>query len=387
MSIEEIIEQILTARPDFSREEILQKIMAKKSAAGGFLTEETAARLVASELGIEITQELLHFKEIPISDLVSSLNNVTVTGRVLIAHQTQTYNRKDETEGQLARLLIADKTGTLRILLWNDKAELVRNRKLQQGQIVRVLHGYVREARDGDLELHLGQRGELQINPSDVKESNYPETSSFMTKIGKITGKQKKANVIGTVQSISQVTAFQRRDGAEGKVLRMMLEDATGQITAVFWNDQVDAVNDVQIGDRLEIMDAKVKERIDRRLELHVENRVHVVRLSPLPEEVVKIESLEKESGPITLEGVVRIKPLKKEVTTARGEKINVTAFELDDASGKIWVSAWREHAEVAEHLTVGTRIKIKNAYVRKGFGDNLEITTRASSKIEVLTQ
>jgi replication factor A1 len=387
MSIEEIIEQILTARPDFSREEILQKIMAKKSAAGGFLTEETAARLVASELGIEITQELLHFKEIPISDLVSSLNNVTVTGRVLIAHQTQTYNRKDETEGQLSRLLIADKTGTLRILLWNDKAELVRNRKLQQGQIVRVLHGYVREARDGDLELHLGQRGELQINPSDVKESNYPETSSFMAKIGKITGKQKKANVIGTVQNISQVTVFQRRDGAEGKVLRMMLEDATGQITAVFWNGQVDAVNHVQIGDRLEIMDAKVKERIDGRLELHVENRVHVVRLSPLPEEVVKIESLEKESGPITLEGVVRIKPLKKEVTTARGEKINVTAFELDDASGKIWVSAWREHAEVAEHLTVGTRIKIKNAYVRKGFGDNLEITTRASSKIEVLTQ
>ena len=351
------------------------------------MTEETAARLVASELGIEITQELLHLKEIPISDLVSSLNNVTVTGRVLIAHQTQTYNRKDETEGQLARLLIADKTGTLRILLWNDKAELVRNEKLQQGQIVRVLHGYVREARDGDLELHLGQRGELQINPSDVKESNYPETSSFMAKIGEVTGKQKKANVIGTVQSISQVTVFQRRDGTEGKVLRMMLEDATGQITAVFWNDQVDAVNHVQIGDRLEIMDAKVKEQIDGRLELHVENRVHVVRLSPLPEEVVKIESLEKESGPITLEGVVRIKPLKKEVTTARGEKINVTTFELDDASGKIWVSAWREHAEVAEHLTVGTRIKIKNAYVRKGFRDNLEITTRASSKIEVLTQ
>jgi replication factor A1 len=387
MNAKEIIDQILSTRPDISREEILRKIAEKKTAAGGFLSEETAARLVASELGVEIVQESFYTKEIPIGDLVSGLNNVTVTGRVLVVFPTQTYSRKDETEGRFSQLLIADKTGTLRIMLWNDKAELARNGQLKQGQILHILHGYVREARNGDSELHVGHRGEIQINPSDIKESNYPEPANFFAKIGKISAKQKKANVIGTVQSISQTTVFQRRDGTEGKVVRVTLEDATGQMTVVFWNAKVDAVSDVHIGDRLEVIDARVKERIDGRLELHVENRAHVVKLPLLAEEIVKIKSLDKEGGPISIEGIVKTKPVKREVTTSRGEKISVTSFELTDVSGSIWVSAWRKHADIAAQLVVGTKVKIKDVYVRKGFVDNLEIATKTSSKIEPLSQ
>jgi len=386
MSADEIIKQILSARPDFSREEIMQKIREKNTAVGGFLTEETAARLVASELGVEIAQKRFVFKEIPIGELVSGLNDVTVTGRVLIAYHAQTYNRKDETEGQLARVLIVDKTGALRILLWNDKAELAKNGKIKQGQILRVLHGYVREARDGDLELHVGHRGEIQINPSDVKEKDYPETSTFATKIGKIVAKQKKANVTGVVRTISPVTVFQRRNGTEGKVQRVTLDDATGQITVVFWNEEIDMLNDVQVGERLEIINAKVKERIDGRLELHVENRTYVEKLPPIEEKITKIADL-IEGGPVTIEGVVKTKPMKREVSTSVGEKVAVASFELEDASGAIFVSAWRKHAETAERLSVGKRVRIKDAFVRKGFGENLEVTTRASSKIETSSQ
>ena len=381
-----MIERILSARTDVSREEILQRIKRKKSAAGGLLTNETAARLVALELGVEAAQELFHPKEIPIGDLVFGLSDVTVTGRILIAYPMQTYARKNGVEGQFGHLLIADKTGTLRILLWNDKAEFVRNGKLKQGQIVRVLHGYIREARDGQLELHLGQRGELQIDPQDVREDYCPETESFMEKIGKITKKRRKANVIGTVQNVSQVTVFQRADGTEGKVCRVTLRDLTGQIVAVFWNEKVDILDGVQVGDRLQVIDAKVKEKIDGQLELHAENRAYVERLLPIAEKVVKIGSLEKEGGLIVVEGVVRTEPVKREVTTSKNEKVAVASFELEDDSGKIWVSAWRKHAETAKQLAVGARIRIKDAYVRKGFGDSLEISTGAFSKIEILT-
>jgi replication factor A1 len=387
MSAEEIIEKILCARTDVSREEILQKMEEKKSTAGGLLTEETAARLVALELGVEVAQELFHPKEIPVGDLVLGLNNVTVTGRVLMAYPMQTYARKNGTEGQYAYLLIADRSGMLRIVLWNDKAELVRDGKLKQGQVVRVLHGYVREARDGQPELHLGQRSELQITPKDVKEDDYPKAESFVEKIGGITKRKKKANVAGAVRSVSPVTVFKRRDGSEGRVLRAVLTDATGQIPAVFWNDKVNTLDGVLVGDRLQVIDAKVKERIDGRLELHVENRAFVERLPPVVEEVVKIGTLEKEDVPVTVVGIVRTKTMKREVTTSKGEKVTVASFELEDESGKIWVSAWRRHAEVAERLSVGAKVRMKDVYVRKGFGDSLEISTRSSSKIEVLTE
>jgi ssDNA-binding replication factor A large subunit len=206
-----------------------------------------------------------------------------------------------------------------------------------------------------------------------------------MEKIGRITKKKKKVSVTGIVLGVSTVTGFRRADESEGKVCRVTLRDFTGQIAVVFWNEKVAILEGVQIGDRLRVIDARVKERIDGQLELHVENRAFVERLPPIVDEAVKISSLQEEGEPVSVEGVIRTMPVEREVTTSRGEKVKIASFELEDSSGKIWVSAWRKHAETVGQLAVGTRIRIKDACVRKGFGDALEISTRASSIVEVL--
>jgi replication factor A1 len=384
LSVEEIIERILSAGASTSREEVWRKIKEKKKAAGGFLTEETAARLVASELGVEVEQEQAHSAELPIGELVLGLNDVSIVGRVVVVFPLQSYARKNGSESQFGRLIVADKTGTLLVLLWNDKADLIRNGKVNRGQILRILHGYVREARDGQLELHLGNRSEFQINPSDVKEENYPAPESFVEKIGKVTKKKKKTSVLGVIESVSALRVFSRSDGSEGKVLRLSLRDSSGRIVVVLWNGKADSWKDVRISERLLLIDARVKEKIDGELELHVEDRAYVERLPPQVEEISKISSLVSEGGPVWVEGIVKTKPAKREVSTANGEKVLVTSFELEDESGRIWVSAWRKHADVVEQLTVGARVRLKNVYVRKGFGDAFELATRGSSQVEV---
>jgi ssDNA-binding replication factor A large subunit len=55
----------------------------------------------------------------------------------------------------------------------------------------------------------------------------------------------------------------------------------------------------------------------------------------------------------------------------------------LKDETGKIWISSWRKNAETAGNLKVGDKITIKNAYVKKGFEDQLEISTRSTTSIE----
>jgi len=254
----------------------------KKKGAGEFFTDETAARLVASELGVEIAWEPLQL-EILIQDLVSGLNDVTVTGRVIMGHPPKTYTRPDRTEGRFARLLIADKSGTLRVVLWDDKTDFVEAGKVEQGQIIRVSHGYVREGLDGKLELHVGSRGGLQISPPSVVESRYPPIAQFIKKI--------------------------------------------------------------------------------------------------------KVAAIKEEGGPVIVEGTVTTTPVIREIVTSRNEKIKVASFELRDDTGEILVSAWRKLAEVVKDLSVGTRIKMKNAYVRKGFADQLELTSRAFTSVEVLTE
>jgi replication factor A1 len=162
MSLEKIVEQILSSRSDLKRKEILEMIEKKKKGAGDFLSEETAARIVASELGLKSGKKPLRL-EIQIKDLISGLNDVTITGKVVALYPAKIFTRRDWTEGKLASVLVSDKSGTLRVVLWDDKVDLVESGKIQQKQTIRISHGYVREGWRGNLELHVGNRGSIEI--------------------------------------------------------------------------------------------------------------------------------------------------------------------------------------------------------------------------------
>ena len=168
MSLEEIVERILSSRSDLKREEVLEMIEKKKRGAGDFLTDETAARIVASELGVESGKKPLRL-EIQIQDLVSGLNDVTVAGEVVALYPPKIFTRRDWTEGKLASLLVSDKSGTLRVVLWDDKVDLVESGKIQREQNIRISHGYVREGWGENLELHVGKRGSIEVLATSEK--------------------------------------------------------------------------------------------------------------------------------------------------------------------------------------------------------------------------
>jgi replication factor A1 len=162
MSSEKIINQILSSRSDLNRKEILEIIEKKKKGAHNFLTDETAARIAASELGVKIIKKPLRLK-IQIKDLISGLNDVTVTGQIISIYPSKTFTRRDLTEGKLASLVISDESGTLRVVLWDDKVQLIEGEKIHRKQTVRISHGYVRKGLDGKPELHLGQKGKIKV--------------------------------------------------------------------------------------------------------------------------------------------------------------------------------------------------------------------------------
>lgn len=266
MGLKETVNQILLSRSDIQREEILQMIESKKREAGDFLTNETAARLVASELGVEIAKKPFRLK-IEIKDLVSGLNDVSLAGQVVSVYPPKTFKRRDWTEGKLASILVSDESGTLRVVLWDNKVDLVEKGKIQQEQTIRISHGYVREGLDGKPELHLGDKGNIKI-----------------------------------------------------------LSEATKTLA--------------------EITEA---------------------------------------GGPLTVEGTVASAPDVREVTTSRNERVAVASFRLSDSTGEVKVTAWRKLAETVKDLKVGTRIRMRNIYAKKGYESQLELSSRYSTIIEVL--
>jgi ssDNA-binding replication factor A large subunit len=131
-----------------------------------------------------------------------------------------------------------------------------------------------------------------------------------------------------------------------------------------------------------------LKLNIDRRGSLRLNPKLaETEKLPPYIETTMKISEIREEGGPVTVKGLITATPNIREVVTARDEKVTVASFELADETGKIRVSAWRKLAEVAKDLVAGTQIEIKNAYAKKRFTDQLELTTRSFTTVEVLSK
>jgi hypothetical protein len=384
MTVEEIIERIQLRLPELSRDQILGKLEDKRRKTGGLISDEILLRMIASEFDVEIKNNETLTLTLSLRDLVPGLNDVSVIGRTIAVFSPKTF--EGNRSGKFASLFIADKTGFLRVVLWDSKADLIESDQLKTGQIIRFSHGYTREDRGGKVELQMGDKGEVEITPSGVDANDYPTIAKFTTKIRDVTEshKNKRVNIIGAVKELFPTSSFERHDSTSGKVMRLKLADETGEISAVVWNEKVDEIeHKLREGVELQIVNAKVKKSLNGGLEIHVDAGTFVEMLPP-KERFFKIADLREGSTKINVEGVVTTKPLRRDVKTSKEEIVKLTSFELKDETGSIWVSVWRDQTDSVKSLKLGDRIIIKNAYVKKGFGNQLELSTRNTTSISI---
>jgi ssDNA-binding replication factor A large subunit len=274
MTAEEIIQQILSKRPEVSRDQILEMLNSEKSKTGGLIAEDTLLRLIAARYGVEILQKRV-YRRLSINHLVPGLNDVTITGRALAVYPPKTF--EGERSGKFANLLIADKDAILRVVLWNDKVDLIELGELKAGQIVRFSHGYTREGLKGKAELHLGSKSQIEVEPQNVKADEYPFIRRFATKISEIASARKTIHLVGTVKTVFPASTFTRQDQSTGTVMRFTLADETGEIPVVVWNEKAEELEKtVKVNAALRLVNARVKEASNGGFEVHVNSYTYV---------------------------------------------------------------------------------------------------------------
>ena len=386
MTNEDIVGQILAACPGIAREQVLGRLDREKRRTGGFISEETLLRVIAAEFGCEIPNGEATMLTLSLGDLIPSLNNVSAVGRVVAVFAPKTFS--GNRSGKFASLLITDKSGILRVVLWNDKTDLIESGKVKVGEMVRFSQAYTKEDRAGKVELHIGEKAEVEINPHDVQAKDYPTISKFATKIGELNAdkKNRRVNIAGTVKKLFSASTFVREDSSSGKVMRFILADETGEIPVVVWNEKADELEKtLRNGVHLQIVNAKVKKALGEGLEVHVDSVTYVETVESA-NEVQRIADLKEGLNRVNVEGEIVAKPILRNVRTSREGLLKVASFELKDETGTVWVSAWRKHAETVSNLRQGNRVIIKHAYVKKGFGDQLELSTSDATTITAIS-
>jgi len=61
----------------------------------------------------------------------------------------------------MVRISVEDETGRINMVLWDEHTNLVS--RMFNGARIKVIAAYTREGLDGQVEIHLGNRGSIQI--------------------------------------------------------------------------------------------------------------------------------------------------------------------------------------------------------------------------------
>ncbi|WP_123623867.1 single-stranded DNA binding protein [Halorubrum sp. CSM-61] len=212
----------------------------------GYSGLEVSADKVEPDEDAEVDVQVLDTYRV--EDLSLGASDVDLVGQVLDTDSIRTFDRDDGSEGRVANLTVGDETGRVRVTLWDGKADLAE--EFEAGEVVEVGDGYVRE-RDGDLELHVGDRGTVERVDEDVEY--VPETTDIADlEIGET------VDVGGGVIETDPKRTFDRDDGSEGQVRNVRIKDGTGEIRVALWGDKAD--REIELADRVVFTDVEIQD-------------------------------------------------------------------------------------------------------------------------------
>ncbi len=390
MEFDELI-LLLVEKSGLSKSDLQTRINKKKEDLNQLVTEEGAAYIVARELGIEVPTETFVRPTIEIKDLLSlkpGIGSVTITGRIMRIYALRTF-KKEERSGSVQRLSIADKTGEIELVLWNQTTQLISEGLIERGDVIRVVKGYLKEGYRKQVELHLSRSGKIETVNEVDSDSKYPELEVVHLATEPLDTDGENKDYIGIITLVGTLKTFQR-ENSEGKVTNHNLWGAETPIRAVFWNERADEALKFERGDEILIEGGQLREGRQGTPEIHISGQSRVTKtgkhqniddnIPSIPLATQKNDLIEKTSvkdlkdGERGLSFRIRLLTLGKTRDFNKKDKstgsVSRSIALLPDGN-PVTLVFWDNKTAEIKNVTLGTQIIIENASTRAGYGSN----------------
>lgn len=105
--------------------------------------------------------------QLTIKNLVSGMRSVDLVGKVVRIFEPRDWE-KGEKKGSVCNLFLADETGVVRLSLWNEDVDMIRNNEIKEDDVVKIRGGYVKTGYKGDPELSVG-KGRIEVVKEEIK--------------------------------------------------------------------------------------------------------------------------------------------------------------------------------------------------------------------------
>ena len=250
-----LLERVLARFPDLSRDE-LEAMVEAKLRESRLLNKVGALLLVAEELGAfgdsgEAGEEPEVQSYVKLGRLIPGLRDVSVRGAIYAI--SKPAEAKDH---KLMKLKIGDETGSINVILWDERVEEAVKLGLKLGDKIAILHGYTRERIDtGMPELHVGRNGVLAR-----LEEEGADPRSFYLDLGEALERGRGVyDVRAMVLDPGEERRISTRYG-EAEVREIRIIGETGGARLTVWRDRVGEFRDLKPGETIYVTDVRLEE-------------------------------------------------------------------------------------------------------------------------------
>jgi replication factor A1 len=233
---EELLKKIQEQKPELTKQDIDDKIKQKKEKIGvGYLTDQGALFLIASDLGISLKQTLK--VEMGLKDIYVGAKDVSIESRVLNISPTKQFSRKDGSPFLLRTMTVYDNDSTASVKLWDEKANLPGIEELKPGDLIKIIKAYVKSDLDGSPTINVGSGSNIE---SANKESKIVPIDDLAVDVSDVKENQSNLVVLGKMDGSITTLEFTNRRGEPGKGLRMRLKgnDGTAKGVVIWGKDE-----------------------------------------------------------------------------------------------------------------------------------------------------
>jgi len=255
--LEEVKAKILE-KSGMSEQELQSKIKQKMDILSGLISPEGAAHIIANELGIKLIEQTNG--KLKIKNVLSGMRSVEIVGKVSAISPIREFSVGSR-QGKVASFTLADESGAIRIVLWNDQTNQLGN--IAEGSVLQVSGAYVRE-NQGKKEVQCNERATLTVNPAGIQLGEVTaELPKRMRKnIKELQENDNDVEILGTIVQVYDPKFYPvcpqcyRKPKQEGEswicdthqqvtpthscVLNLFLDDGTENIRTVFFRNQLE---------------------------------------------------------------------------------------------------------------------------------------------------
>ena len=321
-----LLNKLLEQKPELSRSDIQEMINKKKEKIGaGYLTDQGALFLIASDLGVSLSEQLK--VEMGLKDLYVGAKEITLETRVMNVYPAKQFSRKDGSQFLLRTMTVYDSDSRAKVKLWDEKANLPGIENLKPGDLIKIIKAYVKSDMTGTPIINVGSGSSLETSET---RSNIPTLDSITEDVSTIKENQQNLVVTGTLDGNVRLSEFTNFKGKPGKALHLRLKGKDGTFTrVVLWNtDEISLPKMITQGAKTRLIGVRTK-RGQQGLELHGDEGT-----------VIEIEGA-KEIHPIT----VRILSLIK------NDLGNILILATDQNKKLVNIT---DNADVSKDLKIG---------------------------------